>query len=102
MNTTGVPGSENIRLHAIRSRGPAPQAVPVELHGRLRPERGEDLVALADGELVERELVVVAQERRPRVVVRDDRQRSDDLLERLGLAARERQPQVLVEQEREL
>ena len=68
----------------------------------LGPERGEDVVALGLGELVERQLVVVAQEDRPAGVGRDRGQLADHGLERLGLPARERQPQVLVDEEREL
>ena len=75
MKITGVPGSENIRLHAMRRRGPSPpsigasapaQAVAVELHVLVAAEGGEDLLALRAGELVEAQLVVVAQEGRPR------------------------------------
>ena len=42
---------------------------------RVGPERGEDLGALVLGELVERELVVVAHEVRPLAVLGDLRQR---------------------------
>jgi hypothetical protein len=76
--------------------------VPVELHPGIGPEGREHLLPLRTGELVEAELVVVAQERGPCVLGWDRGQRADDRLQRLGLLAGQGQPQLLVEHEGEL
>ena len=46
-------------------RQPPAQPAAVELHVLVRPERGEDLLALVVGQLVQGQLVVVAHEGRP-------------------------------------
>ena len=76
--------------------------MPVDAHVLVRREGGEHLVALGRREPVERELVVVAQERGPAAVVRRDRQVADQVLQRSGLAAGQREPEPLIDQEREL
>ena len=62
--------------------GAAADPVAVDAHVLLRREGGEDLVALGRLELVERELVVVAQEGAPAGVVGRHRQPADEVLER--------------------
>ena len=80
-------------------RQPPPQPAPVELVLRLGPEGREDLLALGLGQLVERELVVVADEVRPLAFVRDLGQRAQGAHQRLGLAAGEREVHRLVDGE---
>ncbi len=87
---------------AEHRRGPPADPVTVDPHVLVGREGGEHLVALVLGELVERQLVVVAQERRPAAVARRDRQLADQVLERRGLAAGQREPQPLVDEEGEL
>ena len=87
---------------AEHRRRAAADAVPVDPHVLARREGGEDLVALGRFELVERELVVVAQEGAPTRVAWRHRQAPDQILERRRLAAREREPQALVDEEAEL
>ena len=70
--------------------GAAADPVPVDAHVLLGREGGEDLVALGRLELVERQLVVVAQEGRPARVVGRHRQPADQVLQGRRVAAGER------------
>ena len=83
-------------------REPAAQAAAVELHVRVGPERGEDLLALGGAQLVEGQLVVVAHEVGP--LARDVErgalaQRGG---ERAGIPAGEREVEALHPDEVEL
>ena len=68
------------RVAVEHRRQPADQAAAVDLHLRLGPEGGEHLLALVVGQLVQGELVVVADERGPlalRLRLRPCQQRLD-------------------------
>jgi hypothetical protein len=59
-----------VLVAAEHRRQPPAQAAAVELHLWIRPERLEHFPALRVGELVQRQLVVVTDERRPVRVLR--------------------------------
>ena len=86
---------------ADHRRQPPPQPAAVELQLLLGPEGGEHLGALVLGELVERQLVVVADEVRPLAVLGDLRQRRERVAQRRRVPAREREVHRLVDDERE-
>ncbi len=88
---------------AAEHRGQAPaQAAAVHLHVLVGAEGGEDLLPLVVAQLVEGELVVVADERRPLAVGRDRRARRERLGERRGVLPGQRQVQPLHRDEVEL
>ena len=80
---------------------PPADAAAVQLKFLLRPECGEDLLALLLAQPVERELVVIAHEVRPLAVLGDRRQRLERARQRSGILAREREKHGLVHRERE-
>ena len=73
------------RVPVEHGRHPPLEPAAVDLHRRLRTERREDLLPLRVGQLVEGELVVVAQERRPLRVGVDRAPAAEGLRQRPGV-----------------